>query len=257
MGSAVSADGTRIGFTRVGSGPAVVLVDGACGFRGSGPMAGVAGALSGSFTVFTYDRRGRGESGDTMPHAIGREVEDLAAVVGAAGGWAFAHGFSSGAVLALHAAAAGVPLRALSLLEPPLSFEPTPGPDVRPEIEALVAAGRRGDAVTRFQVACGVPEEFVASARRSPGWPALEALAHTTAYDLTITATPPDLAAVTAPVLVLDSASSDDRMRSWADGVAGRLPAAVRRTLPGEWHGVAPEVLAPVLAEHFARQPAS
>ncbi|MFC5055207.1 alpha/beta fold hydrolase [Saccharothrix xinjiangensis] len=251
MGPVISADGTRIGFSRVGTGPAVVLVDAACCFRASGPMAGVAEALSGSFTVFTYDRRGRGESGDTAPYAIAREVEDLAAVVEEAGGSAFAHGFSSGAVLALHAAAAGVPLRALSLLEPPLSFEPAGGPDVRPEIEALVAAGRRGDAVTRFQVACGVPEEFVEGARRSPGWPLLEALAHTTAYDLTITATPPDLAAVTAPALILDSASSDDRLRSWADGVAERLPGATRRTLPGEWHGVTPEALAPVLAEHF------
>ncbi|MER5268422.1 alpha/beta fold hydrolase [Actinosynnema sp. NPDC002837] len=251
MGTVTSKDGTTIGFSRVGDGPAVVLVDAACCFRGGGPMPDVAAALRG-YTAYTYDRRGRGESTDRGPYAIDREVEDLAAVVAAAGGSAFAYGFSSGAVLALHAAAAGVPITALALLEPPLSFEEPTGPDVRDEINALVAAGRRGDAVVRFQVACGIPEEFTAGMRRSPGWPALEAMAHTTAYDLTITGTPPDLASITTPTLVLDSAGSDERLRGWADGVAERLPNARRRTVAGDWHGVAPDVLATVLAEHFS-----
>lgn len=251
MSTVTSKDGTTIGFSRVGDGPAVVLVDAACCFRGGGPMPAVAQALRG-YTAYTYDRRGRGESADRGPYAIDREVEDLAAVVEAAGGSAFAYGFSSGAVLALHAAAAGVPITALALLEPPLSFEEPTGPDARDEINALVAAGRRGDAVVRFQVACGIPEEFTTGMRQSPGWPALEAMAHTTAYDLTITGTPPDLASITAPTLVLDSAGSDERLRAWADGVAERLPNARRRTVAGDWHGVAPDVLAPVLAEHFS-----
>ena len=250
MSTVTSKDGTTIGFTRVGDGPPVVLVDAACCFRGGGPMPAVAEALTG-FTAYTYDRRGRGESTDRQPYAVEREVEDLAAVVDAAGGSAFVHGFSSGAVLALHAAAAGVPITALALLEPPLSFDEPTGPDARDEIDALVAAGRRGDAVARFQEACGIPEEFTAGMRQSPGWPALEALAHTTAYDLTITGTVPDLAAVTVPTLVLDSAGSDERLRGWADGVAERLPDARRRTLPGDWHGVTPDVLAEALAEHF------
>lgn len=250
MGTVTSADGTTIGFSRVGDGPAVVLVDGACCFRGGGPMPALAEALSG-YAVHTYDRRGRGESTDRAPYAIAREVEDLAAVVEAAGGSAFVHGFSSGAVLALHAAAAGVPIRALTLLEPPLSLDGPTGPDVRAEIEALVAAGRRGDAVARFQAACGIPEEVTAGLRQSPGWPVLEALAHTTAYDLTITGAVPDLAAVGVPTLVLDSEGSDARLRAWADGVAERLPDARRRTLPGDWHGVTPDVLAPALAAHF------
>ena len=251
MSTLTSEDGTTIGFTRVGDGPPVVLVDAACCFRGGGPMPEVARALTG-FTAYTYDRRGRGESTDRQPYAIEREVEDLAAVVDAAGGSAHVHGFSSGAVLALHAAAAGVPITALTLLEPPLSFEEPTRPDVRDEINALVAAGRRGDAVARFQEACGIPEEFTAGMRQSPGWPALEALAHTTAYDLTITGTVPHLTSVTAPALVLDSAGSDERLRGWADGVAERLPNGRRRTLPGDWHGVAPDVLAKALAEHFS-----
>lgn len=250
MGTVVSKDGTKIGYSRVGDGPAVVLVDAACCFRGSGPMPALAEAMAGR-SVYTYDRRGRGESTDNGPYAIAREVEDLAAVVGAAGGSASAYGFSSGAVLVLHAAAAGVAIPRLALLEPPLSFEESTDPDVRPEIAELVAAGRRGDAVTRFQVACGVPEEFVAGMRESPAWPVLEGLAHTTVYDLTLVSTPPDLASIGAPTLVLDSVRSDERLRGWADGVAERLPNARRRTLAGEWHGIAPEVLAPVLAEHF------
>jgi pimeloyl-ACP methyl ester carboxylesterase len=255
MSTVTSKDGTTIGFSRVGDGPPVVLVDAACCFRGSGPMPAVAEALTG-YTAFTYDRRGRGESTDRPPYAISREVEDLAAVVEAAGGSAFVYGFSSGAVLALHAAAAGVPITALALLEPPLSFEESSGPDVRDEINVLVAAGRRGDAMIHFQVACGVPEEFTAGMRQSPGWPALEALAHTTVYDLTITATPPDLASIKVPTLVLDSRSSDERLRDWADGVAERLPNARRRTLDGEWHGIAPDVLAPVLTDHFSHSQA-
>ncbi|TQM78976.1 alpha/beta hydrolase family protein [Saccharothrix saharensis] len=251
MSTVTSRDGTTIGYSRVGEGPAVVLVDAACCFRGGGPMPAVAEALTG-YTAYTYDRRGRGESTDRGPYAVEREVEDLAAVVEAAGGSAFVHGFSSGAVLALHAAAAGVPIRALTLLEPPLSFEAPSGPDPRDEITALVAAGRRGDAVIRFQVACGIPEEFTTGIRQSPGWPALEAMAHTTAYDLTITATVPDLGSITAPTLVLDSRGSDERLRGWADGVAERLPNARRRTLDGDWHGVAPNVLAGALAEHFS-----
>jgi alpha-beta hydrolase superfamily lysophospholipase len=116
-----SSDGTTIGFDRRGTGPGLVLVDGALSYRGSGPMAGVADALSSGFTVYTYDRRGRGESTDTAPHAVEREVEDLAAVIAAAGGSAYWCGRSSGAVLAPEAAASGLPITKLALYEPPLT----------------------------------------------------------------------------------------------------------------------------------------
>ncbi|CCH33356.1 alpha/beta hydrolase [Actinosynnema sp. NPDC047251] len=253
MSAATSSDGTAIGCTRTGSGPALVLVDAATCHRAAGPMPALADALASRFTVYTYDRRGRGESGDTPPYAITREVEDLAAVIALAGGSAFVHGFSSGAVLALHAAAQGLPIRALSLLEPPYDESPAVDEELAAALTGLIGQGRRGDAVEHFQAAIGVPAELVAGMRRSPGWPALEALAHTLAYDLLITGTPVDLGAVRVPVLVVDSAGTDARLRAWADGVAARLPAAARRTLPGEWHGVAPEVLAPVLAEHFGQ----
>ncbi|MEJ2853460.1 MULTISPECIES: alpha/beta fold hydrolase [unclassified Saccharothrix] len=284
MSTVTSADGTTIGYTRIGSGPPVVLVDAASCFRGNSPMDALADALAADFTVFTYDRRGRGESTDTPPYEIAREVDDLRAVLaatrdlgggpGASGagrgssghdsdlgggpgqaGSVFVHGFSSGAVLALHAAAGGLPIARLSLLEPPLAEDPTPDAALVAELEQLVREGRRGDAVLRFQQAIGVPEEFVAGMRQSPAWPALEGLAHTFVYDLAITGTAPDLAAVRVPTLVVDSERSDERLHAWADGVAARLPRATRTTLPGEWHGVAPDVLAPVLAAHFRADP--
>ncbi|MEU7531203.1 alpha/beta fold hydrolase [Saccharothrix sp. NPDC042600] len=256
MSTVTSADGTTIGYTRTGSGPPVVLVDAASCFRGNGPMDALAEALAPDFTVFTYDRRGRGESTDTPPYTIGREVDDLRAVIDAAGGAAGVHGFSSGAVLALHAAAAGAPITRLSLLEPPLADDPVPEVELVAELEQLVREGRRGDAVLRFNQAIGVPEEFVAGLRRSPAWAALEELAHTLVYDLAITGAAPDLTAVRVPALVVDSERSDPRLREWSDGVARRLPDATRVTLPGEWHGVGPDVLTPVLAAHFG-QPAA
>src|SRR5918996_3561530 len=121
-----SEDGTSIAYERIGTGPPLVIVDAALGFRGFGPMGELAGLLAGDFMVVTYDRRGRGESTDTPPYAVEREVEDLAALIAAAGGSAFVYGFSSGAVLGLHAAARGLPITKLALLEPPLGVDDRP-----------------------------------------------------------------------------------------------------------------------------------
>jgi pimeloyl-ACP methyl ester carboxylesterase len=124
-----SADGTSIAFSQVGTGPALVLVDAAAGFRGFGPMGPLAVELAPEFTVFTYDRRGRGESTDTPPYAVEREVEDLQALIEAAGGSACVYGFSSGAVLALRAAADGLPIEKLALMEPPLELDEKAPPE--------------------------------------------------------------------------------------------------------------------------------
>ncbi len=110
MPSVQSDDGTSIGYTSIGEGPPVVLVDPAGGFRGFGLLTPLAERLASDFTAITYDRRGRGESGDTLPYAVEREIEDLAAVIDVAGGSAFVYGFSSGAILALWAAADGLPI---------------------------------------------------------------------------------------------------------------------------------------------------
>ncbi|MFI7491715.1 alpha/beta fold hydrolase [Micromonospora echinaurantiaca] len=255
-GTVRSADGTTIAYERSGSGPPVVMVDAAGGFRDFGPMRSLAASLADGFTVYTYDRRGRGDSGDTTPYAPEREVDDLRALVDAAGGPACLYAFSSGAALALLAAARGLPVRRLALLEPPVVLDagPPDDGDLAAEIGELVAAGRRGDAVRHFHASIGVPEEFTAGLPQHPAWPAVTAAAHTLVYDLTLLRafSRADLAGVTAPTLVLDSEGSDAQLREWARGVAEALPAGRHRSLPGGWHGIAEADLVPVLADHFA-----
>nr|WP_203890682.1 alpha/beta hydrolase [Planobispora longispora] len=251
-----SRDGTRIAFEKAGAGPVLVLVDAAGGFRGFGPMGSLAERLADRFTAVTYDRRGRGESGDTPPYAVEREIEDLAAVIEASGGRAFVHGFSSGAVLGLLGAAAGLPISMLSLLEPPIILDQPPQDDegdLAAEIDELVAAGRRADAVEHFHRSIGVPEEITAGMRQAPFFPMLEGIAHTLAYDSRITpaVSRDTLRSVTVPALVVNSESSDDRLRGWAEGVAAALPRGRHLALKGDWHGVPDDVLVPALADFF------
>lgn len=250
-----SPDGTTIAWERSGSGSRVVLVDAAGSFRGFGPLASLPEALTSHFEVIAYDRRGRGESGDTQPYAVEREVEDLRAVLDAAGGSANVFGFSSGAVLALHAAAAGLPIARLVLLEPPIQIDDEP-PDLEmeQEITALVAAGRRGDAVEYFHRSIGVPDEFLVGMRDAPTWPTWQSIAHTLVYDSIVTRTFPAslLASISTPTLVIDSDASEEDLHRWAQITADRLPNGSHRTLPGEWHGVAVEDLAPALVEFYA-----
>ena len=249
-----SRDGTSIGYTRVGEGPPVILVDPAGGFRGFGLLTPLAEQLAPDFTVITYDRRGRGESGDTPPYAVEREVEDLAAILDLAGGSACVYGFSSGAVLALWAAADGLPIERLALLEPPLAFEPEPEDEkLGDEVAELVAAGRRGDAFIHFNSSIGVPEEYLEGMRDAPWWPAAEGLAHTLVYDTKISAgfDVARLASITTPTLVVDSTATDERLHRWAAAAADALPNGVHRTLDGEWHGVAAEILAPAIRDFY------
>lgn len=255
MSHVTSADGTRIAYQRAGSGPVVILVDGAFCYRGFGPLGPLADLLATRFAVHTYDRRGRGESTDTPPYAVEREIEDLAALIEAAGGAASVYGVSSGAVLALRAAAAGLPIGRLALFEPPVDSGSTPSErTLSAELDALVAAGRRGDAVERFQTAIGLPPEVVAGLRDSPARPALEAVAHTLVYDTTITASVPAdaIPAVSTPTLVIDSEATADGLRLAARTVAAALPNATYRSLPGGFHDVAPEDLARVVGDFFA-----
>ena len=190
MAVVISRDGTRIGFDREGQGPPVVLVDGAMCYRGSGPMKPLAAQLVPHFTVYIYDRRGRGESGDTQPWSLEREVEDLAALVREAGEPVYVYGISSGAVLALEAADRGVPIRKLALYEAPLMLDATREPlgdDFLPRMKALIAANRRGDAVKMFMKAVGVPAIGIFFMRLMPVWKKLTAIAHTLQYDLGMT----------------------------------------------------------------------
>lgn len=249
-----SADGTLIAYERAGSGPPLIMVDPAGGYRDMDNIRGLGAVLAREFTVYTYDRRGRGHSGDTAPYAVAREVEDLAALVHRAGGRAFVYAFSSGGLLALQAAAAGVGIDRLALMEPPIGTDDNPSDAVfTTELTALVAAGRRGDAVEHFLTGIGVPDDILDGMRDTPSWAAMEAVAHTLVYDSAISnETGADvLAAVSTPTLVIDSEGSSDDITGSAAAAAAALPNASHRSLPGGWHGVPDQDLAPVLIAFF------
>jgi pimeloyl-ACP methyl ester carboxylesterase len=257
MDFVTSKDGTKIAFDRLGQGPPVIMVGGASTDRQSN--APVGGLLADRFTVFNYDRRGRGPSGDTPPYAVQREIEDIDAVIGAAGGPAFLYGTSSGACLILEAAAAGLPITKAALWEPPYIIDPAlrPPADTAKTFSDLVSAGRRGDAVEFFMTkVVGMPAEFAAQSRTQPWWAATEALAHTLAYDATIMgdySPPVDRAAsVTVPILLIAGAASFPFMLETAEALAKAIPNAQTRTLEGQTHDVAPDVIAPVLEEFFS-----
>jgi pimeloyl-ACP methyl ester carboxylesterase len=258
MGSVTSKDGTVIAFDRTGTGPAVVIVGGVLGDRSQ--QAPLAALLAERFTVYNYDRRGHGESGDTLPYAVEREIEDLDAMITEAGGEACVYGTSGLAILSLEAAARGLApkMKKLALWEPPYyvddSHPPTPK-DYKEQLTELLSSGRRGDMVELFMTqAVGMPAEFVAQMRNAPWWPLQEAAAHTLIYDATIVgdhSLPVGLASVTVPTLVIDGGTTP-WLSNAAEAVAATLPNAQRRTLPGQPHNVAPEAVAPVLAEFFA-----
>jgi len=267
MRKVISKDGTPIAFDQSGQGPAIILVAGATATRLA--EASLAAALAPHFTVFAYDRRGRGDSGDTAPYAVEREVEDIEALITEAGGSAFVFGHSSGAVLALEAARL-LPTRItkLALYEPPFIIDDSrpPAPqDYAKRLTELVSSGRRGEAVEYFMTEVGTPAEMMAQMRQSPMWPGLEAVANTLPYDITIigdtqSGDPLTLrkwADVTVPALVMDGTvflgreDSHVFMRHGADELANILPDAQRRTLEGQDHGPADDVLAPALKEFF------
>jgi pimeloyl-ACP methyl ester carboxylesterase len=256
MDTVTSHDGTALAYDRLGDGPPVVLVCGGSTDRTAN--AGLAAELAADHTVYNYDRRGRGDSGDTLPYAIQREVEDIAAVIAEAGGSANLYGTSSGAALAMHAAAAGLPVTRLALWEPPYSVNGRPDlpADTASVYRELVEAGRRGDAIEYFMSkVVGLPPDFVAGARQAPWWSQQEALAHTLAYDATVMGDytlPTEIAkSVTVPTLIVVGGASFGFMTETADALAKLIPNAQRATLDGQQHNVDPAALAPVLHRFF------
>jgi pimeloyl-ACP methyl ester carboxylesterase len=250
----ISSDGTSIAFERVGAGPPLVMVDAAGSYRDFRPLRPPVELLSGHFTVYLYDRRGRGASGDTQPYAVEREVEDLAALIAEAGGSASVYAMSSGGLLALRAAASGLAIPRLALFEPPIEPDETPTGETEftAELAGLVAAGRRRDAVELFHRGIGVPEEVMA--QMTPAvWAALEAVAPTLVYDcrLSDAMSLQLIRTVTVPTRVLDSQGSSADLTGMSAAVVKALPNGSHRSLAGAWHGVPDEVLAPVLIEFF------
>ncbi|XXX74677.1 alpha/beta hydrolase [Sorangium sp. So ce134] len=245
MKKTTSRDGTTIAFDQTGQGAPVILVMGAFNDRTTG--APLSAYLARRFTVLAYDRRGRGDSGDAAAYAIDREIEDLDAVIQAAGGAAAVFGYSSGALLALAAAARGLAITRLALYEAP----PAQPAEHVEALASLIAAGRRGDAVEYFQRrVVGIPDEVVAQLRHAPFRPALEAMAHTLVYDATIVADgriAAALAEVRQPALAIAGDAGAPIMRQVAEALAARLPRGRAATIEGATHHIAPALLGPVL----------
>jgi pimeloyl-ACP methyl ester carboxylesterase len=249
-----SKDGTTLAVDRIGEGPAVVCVGGALNDRHS--TGWLAEKMTG-FSVYSYDRRGRGDSG-TPPFdfstAPAREIEDLAAVIEEAGGEAMVYGMSSGAVLALRAALAGLPITRLALYEPPFTGAVADAPSAPPDYTARLANATPTEALELFLTGITqVPAEALPGMRQAPMWPALEALAPSLRYDdaAMSDATIPPVADLTIPVTVLTGGASPDWMKQAGQALADALPSGTVRNLPGQTHDVDPTVLATALAEIF------
>jgi pimeloyl-ACP methyl ester carboxylesterase len=268
MNTVQSRDGTTIAFDRFGDGPPVILVDGALCYRESGGSRKLAALLAPHFTVYAYDRRGRGESGDTAPYAVEREVEDISALIEHAGGSAYLYGISSGAVLALEAANRRTGVEKLVAYEPPVIVDdsrPPVEPGYAQTLNEVLTAGRRGDAVRLFMREVGVPGIAIALMRFMPAWSKLKAVAHTLPYDFAIldglqTGNPlPDNRwdAVTTPTLVMVGGKSPTWFHQGTQALADVLPNARHRVLEGQTHMVKPKALAPMVEEFFASVMAS
>ena len=262
MDTVNSADGTKIAYDKQGSGPALILVDGALCSRSTGSKAKLVGLLAPHFTVYSYDRRGRGDSGDTSPYAVQREVEDIGTLIEQAGGTACLYGHSSGGCLALEAAVElGGKVRKLAMYEVPYNDDPGARPAwqeyLRQLTEAL-EAGRRGDAAALFMRYVGVPPQHIDGIRRSPFWAGVEAIAPTLAYDHSAimgedASVPASRAArVRVPALAMYGTASPAFMHDTARTLSRAMPAAELRALDGQKHEVNPAVLAPVLAQFLA-----
>jgi pimeloyl-ACP methyl ester carboxylesterase len=260
----VSTDGTRIDYEKVGTGPALVLVDGAMCTRDFGPSRDVAAALQDRYTVYFYDRRGRGTSGDTAPYAPEREFEDLAAVVAATGEVPFVMGQSSGAGLALRAAASGVPMRALASYEAPF-VGLRPGKDGKPkdylgDLEALIASGKRGEAVGYFLVQMiGAPPFVPIMMRLMPKvWRNMQAVAPSLVYDARVMdrfeLPTEELSRISVPTLALAGSKGKPEMKAAQEGIARAVPDSEHGILEGQTHQVSPKALAPVLDDFFRRR---
>jgi pimeloyl-ACP methyl ester carboxylesterase len=252
-----SKDGTTIAYERSGSGPALILVDGALCSRSFGPSPKLVPLLAQHFTVYAYDRRGRGQSGDTQPYAPAREVEDIAALIEAAGGSACLLGLSSGGALSLEAAASGLPVTKVVAYEPPYVDDSGQrgGAAYEGQLKRLLAERNRSGAVKYFMKdMVGVPAPIVVVMRLMPWiWRKLEAVAHTLPYDAAVMTAfripRARFASIGVPVLVMNGTKTDARLREAAQTIAKAIPAARYRELAGQTHNVKPDVLTPAAVE--------
>ena len=252
-----SKDGIRIAYDRLGSGPPLVIVNGALSVRSFAFSRKMAEELAKSFTVYNYDRRGRGDSGDHADYGVQKEVEDLAALCAAAGGKPFVVGQSSGAALALEAAAAGVPMAGLYAYEPPFTQEDPNGktdPDFRERLEAFRANGQRDEAVAYFMRTVGMPGFAVAVMKLFPMWKTMRGVAHTLPYDAAVMdgfRVPARYAKVKVPTVVAFGSKTAPPLKAGARAVAAKVPKARLEEVPKANHGIKPQAMRPALERAF------
>lgn len=259
MKTIISRDGTSIAYDTLGNGKPLILIDGALCYRSFGPMPKLAPLLAKYFTVYFYDRRGRGDSTDKKPYAVDREVEDIEALIKNAGGSAFVFGISSGAVLAMKGAQAGLNIPKLAMYEPPYVYEKQNGsvpPNHEANLKSLLANNRRGDAVKYFMVKMvGAPAVFGFIMSLLPVWKKLKAVAHTLPFDAAImgdfTVPVAEIYSVKTPTLVAGGEKSPAALRTAVQSTADALPNGNLRWLEGQTHNVNVDALAPVLIEYF------
>jgi pimeloyl-ACP methyl ester carboxylesterase len=258
MNKTLSKDGTPIAFKKTGAGPAVILVDGAFCSSNFGPMPKLAPVLEKYFTVISYDRRARGESGDTKPYDVQREIEDIEALIHVAGGSAHLFSISSGAILAIRAAAAGLNITKLALLEPPFvgDREGRRPANAEAELKTMIAEKRRGDAVAFYlRKVMGLPLIITWILRLTPNWSKMKANADSLPYDASVCGDfnipRPEVGSLTMPTIVIDSTKSPKILRDAVRAVADLLPNGRQVSLDGKIHDVPPGILVPVLEKFY------
>jgi pimeloyl-ACP methyl ester carboxylesterase len=249
-----SKDGTQIAFEKVGSGPPLVIVGGALSQRDGGKP--LASKLANHFTVYTFDRRGRGDSGDTKPYAVAREIEDIAALIERAGDRAYVYGASSGGALALQAVAqlGQAKVSRLAVFDAPYGQDQRAFNEQKQTVERLVAEGEPGEAAEFFLTAIGTPAQALEGMKSSPEWAAIKKVDFTLAYDYAVLGdgqVPETVKQISVPTLVMNGEKSLPFMGATADRIAELIPNAKRETLEGQAHHAAPDVMAPLLIEFF------
>jgi len=254
-----SKDGTSLAYDKIGNGPPIILFDGAFCSRNFGPTPKLAPLLASSFTVYAYDRRGRGDSGDTKPYAVEREIEDLETMIDHAGRSAFVFSISSGAILALRAAASGINIRKLAVYEPPFlvgDVKHRPPADHTEQLTKLVSEDRLSDAMKYYLTkVIGVPRFIPAVMQLLPLWSKMKVNARALPYDSAVCGDfrlqVEELNSMTIPTLVMAGSKSPQMLRDAMKAVSNRIPGAQRRVLDGQTHNVSAKALAPVLVEYF------
>lgn len=266
MKTVTSKDGTIIAFDQYGEGPTLILVGGGLQHRAfDADTEKLATLLAPHFTVFHYDRRGRGDSGDTLPYAVEREIEDIDALIEVGGGSAFVFGISSGAALAMEAAIKlGDKIKKLVMYEVPYDANPTTQQEwmrYTKQLQELLNADRRGDAVNLFLTLLGTTADELEGMSHAPVWPLFEAVAPTLAYDAAILGDEADVPVekarrVNVPTLLMHGGADSPYMQAMHETVmtlAKVMPYAQTRILEDQTHYVEADALAPVLVEFFGK----